>query len=102
MEALCSSETSVATQQTTRRHIPEDDILHSIFVFGRSSYGISAEIPAVLTESFRYFPQHHQKNAWVVPRVAKNIVSSFQFPSNSLFASHGNIRRHVVWDTDYC
>jgi hypothetical protein len=29
MEAICSSETSVATQQTTRRHIPEDDTLHS-------------------------------------------------------------------------
>jgi hypothetical protein len=29
MEAICSSETSVATQQTTRRHIPEDDILHN-------------------------------------------------------------------------
>jgi hypothetical protein len=25
MEAICSSDTSVATQQTTRRHIPEDD-----------------------------------------------------------------------------
>jgi hypothetical protein len=29
MEAIFSSETSVATQQTTRRHIPEDDILHN-------------------------------------------------------------------------
>jgi hypothetical protein len=28
MEAICSSETSVAAQQTTRRHIPEDDTLH--------------------------------------------------------------------------
>jgi hypothetical protein len=27
MEAICSSETSVETQRTTRRHIPEDDIL---------------------------------------------------------------------------
>jgi hypothetical protein len=27
MEALCSSETSVAIQQTTRRHIPKDDTL---------------------------------------------------------------------------
>jgi hypothetical protein len=27
MEAICSSETSVATQQTTRRHTPEDDTL---------------------------------------------------------------------------
>jgi hypothetical protein len=29
MEELCSSETSVATQRTTRRHIPEDDTLHN-------------------------------------------------------------------------
>jgi hypothetical protein len=29
MEALCSSKTSVATQRTTRRHIPEDDTLHN-------------------------------------------------------------------------
>jgi hypothetical protein len=27
MEAICSSETSVASQQTTWRHIPEDDTL---------------------------------------------------------------------------
>jgi hypothetical protein len=29
MEALCSSETSVATQRITRRHIPENDTLQS-------------------------------------------------------------------------
>jgi hypothetical protein len=29
MEAICSSETSVATQRTTRRHIPEDDTLYN-------------------------------------------------------------------------
>jgi hypothetical protein len=28
MEAICFSETSAASQQTTRRHIPEDDTLH--------------------------------------------------------------------------
>jgi hypothetical protein len=28
MEAICSSETSIAFQRTTRRHIPEDDSLH--------------------------------------------------------------------------
>jgi hypothetical protein len=27
MEAICSSETSVGIQRTTRRYIPEDDIL---------------------------------------------------------------------------
>jgi hypothetical protein len=29
MEAIYSSETSVETQQTTRRNIPEDDTLHN-------------------------------------------------------------------------
>jgi hypothetical protein len=29
MEAIYSSETSVATQRTTRHHIPEDDTLHN-------------------------------------------------------------------------
>jgi hypothetical protein len=29
MEGMCSSETSVATQQTTRCHIPEDDTLYN-------------------------------------------------------------------------
>jgi hypothetical protein len=29
MEAICSSETSVETQRTIRRDIPEDDTLHN-------------------------------------------------------------------------
>jgi hypothetical protein len=33
MEAICSSETSVVTQQTTRRHISEDDTLHMMMQF---------------------------------------------------------------------
>jgi hypothetical protein len=33
MEAICSSETSVDTQRTTRRHIPEDDTLHNALNF---------------------------------------------------------------------
>jgi hypothetical protein len=28
MEAICSSETLVETQGTSRRHIPEDDTIH--------------------------------------------------------------------------
>jgi hypothetical protein len=38
MEAICSSETSVATQQTTRRHIPEDDTLHNHLCENLKSY----------------------------------------------------------------
>jgi hypothetical protein len=33
MEAICTSETSVATQQTTWHHIPEDDTFQEYFCF---------------------------------------------------------------------
>jgi hypothetical protein len=38
MEAICSSETSVKTQRTTRRHIPEDYTLHNHRRENRKSY----------------------------------------------------------------
>jgi hypothetical protein len=38
MGAICSYETSVATQQTTRRHIPEYDTLHSYRCENLKSY----------------------------------------------------------------
>jgi hypothetical protein len=38
MEAICSSETSVESQQTTRRHIPEDDTLHNHLCENLKSY----------------------------------------------------------------
>jgi hypothetical protein len=41
MEAICSSETSVATQETTRRHIPEDATLHNHCCENLKSYNIS-------------------------------------------------------------
>jgi hypothetical protein len=38
MEAISSSETSVDTQRTTRRHIPEDDTLHNYCCENLKSY----------------------------------------------------------------
>jgi hypothetical protein len=38
MEAICSSEMSVASQQTTRRHIPEDVTLHNHHCENLKSY----------------------------------------------------------------
>jgi hypothetical protein len=35
MEAICSFETSVVTQQTTRRHVPEDDTLQTRYLFNK-------------------------------------------------------------------
>jgi hypothetical protein len=43
MEAIYSSETSVETQRTTRRHIPEDDTLHNYRCENLKSY-ILAEV----------------------------------------------------------
>jgi hypothetical protein len=42
MKAVCSSETSVDTQRTTRRYIPEDDTLHNHHCENLKSYIISA------------------------------------------------------------
>jgi hypothetical protein len=41
MEAIRSSETSGATQHTTRRHIPEDDTLHNHRCENLKSYIVS-------------------------------------------------------------
>jgi hypothetical protein len=38
MEAMCSSETSVDTERTTRRHIPEEDVLHNHHCENLKSY----------------------------------------------------------------
>jgi hypothetical protein len=57
MEAICSSETSVATQQTTRRHIPEDDTLHNYRCenLKSSSYSTRAYPLVVPSNSGTYF-----------------------------------------------
>jgi hypothetical protein len=39
MEAICSSETSLDTQQTTRRHTPEDDTLQFFICWIYCSHG---------------------------------------------------------------
>jgi hypothetical protein len=41
MEAICSSETLVASQQTTRRHIPGDDTFHNHRCENLKSYNIN-------------------------------------------------------------
>jgi hypothetical protein len=46
MEAICSSERSVVTQQTTRRHIPEDDTLQVCVWLSRWELFHLIQIPA--------------------------------------------------------
>jgi hypothetical protein len=54
MEAICSSETSVATQQTTRRHIPEDDTHHNHRCENLKSYKVYS-VPLIRYRG-KYFP----------------------------------------------
>jgi hypothetical protein len=60
MEAICSSETSVDTQRTTRRHIPEDDTLHSstsaAHSVGEDCSGISKEYKDLVILCIEYLP----------------------------------------------
>jgi hypothetical protein len=44
MEAICSSETSVETERTTRRHILEDDTLHKHRCENLKSYTIKINV----------------------------------------------------------
>jgi hypothetical protein len=58
MEAVCSSETSVETQRTTRRHIPEDDTLQNHRCENLKSYKTRSSVkklsPTFLSPQFEY------------------------------------------------
>jgi hypothetical protein len=56
MEAIYSSETSVATQRTTRRHIPEDDTLHNHRCENLKSYTILKYLGLFLGEIWIIIP----------------------------------------------
>jgi hypothetical protein len=58
MKAIRSSETSGATQRTTRRHIPEDDTLHNHRCENVKSYLFQVSILALLGK----FNGNHAKN----------------------------------------
>jgi hypothetical protein len=55
MEAICSSETSVSSQQTTRRHIPEDDTLHNHRCENLKSYKLAMGYSIAKDVSRRHF-----------------------------------------------
>jgi hypothetical protein len=63
MNAICSSETSVGTQRTTRRYIPEDGTLHNHRCENLKSYYISLEHYKVLNFSCSLFmPSFNKMN----------------------------------------
>jgi hypothetical protein len=61
MEAICSSETSVNTQRTTRRYIPEDDTLHDHRCGNLKSYNLTFDKRICLfrTTAFDGIWAHH-------------------------------------------
>jgi hypothetical protein len=58
MEAVCSSKTSVESQRTTRRYIPEDGTLHNHGCENLKSY-----------IGFHSFPQSLREKAEIVPQI---------------------------------
>jgi hypothetical protein len=66
MEAICSSETSVATQQTTRRHIPEDDTLHNHRCENLKSY--------IYVMCFAVKHSEHSRNVFPMPILEEMFV----------------------------
>jgi hypothetical protein len=49
MEAICSSETSVDTQRTTRSHFAEDDTLHNHLCVNLKSYIVTLFVHSCFT-----------------------------------------------------
>jgi hypothetical protein len=62
MEALCSSETSVATQRTTRRHIPEDDTLQNSSCFSHPSHMFNYKVSIGFVNNKLQFLYKRQKD----------------------------------------
>jgi hypothetical protein len=65
VEAICSSETSVDTQRTTRRHIPGDDTLHNHRCENLKTYFI-----------FSYFTVNYDSRHNDVDRLVNGAASS--------------------------
>jgi hypothetical protein len=66
MEAICSSETSVDTQRTTRRYVPEADTLYNHRCENLKSY-IHLILPYSLDSEMNVFP--HFKISEIEARV---------------------------------
>jgi hypothetical protein len=65
MEAICSSETSIVTQRTTRRHIPENDTLHNHSCKNLKSYMfITHFVWTIHANTFYSNLNHSSVNAW--------------------------------------
>jgi hypothetical protein len=89
IEAIFFSETSVETQRTTRRHIPEDETLryYSFFVFRSSRLQISTWRLVILTKINPGCPQSLRYNAMIMAPLHKLGLGLFllhPFPVHSL------------------
>jgi hypothetical protein len=95
MEAICSSETSVATEQITRRHIPEDDTLHNHSCENLKSYQLQSLFFWRRTITHRSKPQPRfeasTSRIWLhVSPVGKLIIELLSSSSSVLLLLHLN------------
>jgi hypothetical protein len=98
MEAICSSETSVVTQQTTRRHIPEDDTLQSVYVPNNTSMQFRAAGRGSISE-YILFTFLSLSVTWRhnIPTLAYVEASSFVICRNRLITLHWTACNEMSW-----
>jgi hypothetical protein len=82
MEEICSSETSGATQRTTRRHIPEDDTLHNHRCENLKSYIFCEDINCTEQDPISGFCEQDGASSEFVNELSNKPRS---FPFQSLF-----------------
>jgi hypothetical protein len=109
MEAIGSSETSVATQQTTRRHIPKDDTLHNHRCENLKSYIKTHRFPNrqsgtwdVWRESVSYVTASAQCSLLLIGQVfseigAQRVSSRVEWCQETEKRKRKNPRRTVTW-----
>jgi hypothetical protein len=78
MEAICSSETPVASQQTTRRHIPEDDTLHKHPLFALKSH-----LPCCYLNMVHHTKNTQNSNTFFVLTVTSTLFYTLYFQHHS-------------------
>jgi hypothetical protein len=83
MEAICSSETSVETRRTIRRHIPEDDTLHNFDVLTARTVKSGG-----LTSTYATIFKEHNTVPCKAIGIASFCIFDGDFHFNSSQASH--------------
>jgi hypothetical protein len=78
MEAICSSETSVDTQRTTRRYIPEDGTLHNHRCENLESYSVCSILQHIIVNASKIYETKYGSCIKIVMMSIYSFHTSFE------------------------